>query len=147
MKLRPKTIFLLIFLTAFLFPLANASVFFDVDGDGKTGLSEAIYALQVASGIGQKISDPILLSGTGSGSNSYVYELEYRTQGNLVFGDISMAITGKPLEKFQIQNGTLVDSTMSFKMVDAEGSIHHFSMILRENRLDGGVVKLVVVFF
>jgi hypothetical protein len=145
MKKSGKIVVIVIFVSFLFRATGNTADFFDVNNDGKTGLHESIYALQIAAGIIHTASDHYIFTGSGVGCNSgsfYDYELDFQTQGNFIFGKIKMGKQGKPIETFQLQNGVLQNNTLNFRVIDAEKSIYQFAMFWTDNALNGGITKL-----
>ena len=122
----------------------------DIDKDGKIDLKEAIYVLQVVSGIRSSSSSSSMtlrFEGTGSdtddtGTDSYTYELNTQIDGNKVSGTLTMTQVGDPPEIYEIINGSYKDNIIRFYVIDSDGFYYNFSLLRSNNVLDGGVIEI-----
>ena len=87
----------------------------------------------------------LTFTGTGAdylGTDQYEYELNVKVVRRYLVGTLSMTENGEFLGEFRLRNGTAVNQTVSFRVFDNEGFMYHFSLLVVDNELDGGVVEL-----
>jgi len=120
----------------------------DIDNDGKVGIEEAIYSLQIISGIKtESIStESFKYKGTGvdsseTGSDNYEYELNIDKISTFISGTLKIT-EGDDTEILPIKNGSFKDNTLSFMVTNSGNWMYHFVLFQHGDTLNGGVVEL-----